>query len=74
MSMGFNVDKDMDKDGEPDILEVAKHGLDAQIKLRQQALEENKFNHQLKQDEVTNKQTDEELKIKAKAALKKPKT
>lgn len=73
MSMGFNVDKDMDKDGEPDILEVAKHGVDANVKLRKQALEENQFNHQVKQDEITNQQTDQELKIKAKAAAKKPK-
>lgn len=73
MSMGFNVDKDMDKDGVPDVLEVAKHGIDANIKLRHQALEENKFDHQQKQDDISNKQADKELEIKAKQISKKPK-
>lgn len=70
-SMGFNVDKDMDKDGEPDILEVAKHGVDANIKMRQQALEENKFQHQIEQDQINNTLAEKELKVKEIAAKKK---
>lgn len=42
LSLGFNEDKDMDKDGMPDILEVAKHGVDAQIRAREIALAEKK--------------------------------
>ena len=71
LSMGFNVDKDMDKDGQPDVLEVAKHGLDANIRLREQALEEQKFTHQVEQDAVDTKLTEQELKIKARQAAKK---
>ena len=41
--MGFNEDKDMDKDKEPDILEIAKKGIDADIKIRGQELKERKL-------------------------------
>lgn len=50
LSMGFNEDKDADKDGELDILEVAKKGIEADIKLRKQDLEEKKFTHQKEKD------------------------
>ena len=51
MSMGFSEDKDVDRDGKPDILEVAQHGLDAEIMVRKQNLDEQKFMHQKKNDE-----------------------
>ena len=51
LSMGFNEDKDVDRDGKPDILEVAQHGLDAEITVRKQKLAEEKFEHQKKMDE-----------------------
>lgn len=63
LSMGFNEDKDMDKDGTPDVLEVAKHGLDAEIKMSKQALDEAKFQHQIVQDAKQTEQNDEKLKI-----------
>lgn len=50
LSMGFNEDKDLDKDGEVDVLEIAKKGIEADIKLRKQDLEEKKFNHQKEKD------------------------
>lgn len=40
LSMGFNEDKDLDKDGEPDVLEVAKFGVEANIKNRELSLKE----------------------------------
>lgn len=43
LTMGFNEDKDLDKDNTPDVLEVAKAGVDAEIKIRKQELEEKKF-------------------------------
>ena len=46
MSMGFNEDKDVDRDGKPDILEVAQAGVDANIQVREQDLQEKKFKHQ----------------------------
>jgi hypothetical protein len=51
LSMGFSEDKDVDRDGKPDILEVAQHGLDAEIMVRKQNLDEQKFAHQKKVDE-----------------------
>jgi hypothetical protein len=50
LSLGFNEDKDLDRDGMPDILEVYKAGQDAEIKVRKQDLDENKFEHQKKTD------------------------
>jgi hypothetical protein len=46
MSMGFSQDKDVDKDGKLDVLEVAKQGVDVDVKQRRQNLEEQKFKHQ----------------------------
>jgi len=51
MSLGFNEDKDVDKDGKLDVLEVAKQGIDADIKMRKQDLDEKKFEQQKKVDE-----------------------
>ena len=50
LSLGFNEDKDVDRDGMPDVLEVAKFGIDADIKARKQDLDERKFMHQEKVD------------------------
>jgi hypothetical protein len=57
-STGFDENKDRDADGTPDVLEVAKFGVDADIKARKQTLDEEKFNHQKKVDE-------ESLKLEA---------
>lgn len=50
LSVGFNEDKDSDKDGELDVLEIAKKGIEADIKLRKQDLDEKKFKHQQEKD------------------------
>ena len=50
MSVGFDTNKDEDGDGEPDVLELYKHGVDADIKARKQTLEEAKFKHQKEYD------------------------
>ena len=62
MSMGFNEDKDVDRDGKPDILEVAQHGLDAEMLVRKQNLDESKFQHQKKIDEEKIKLNKEKIK------------
>lgn len=49
LSIGFNEDKDLDRDGKPDILEVYKAGVDTEIKQRKQALDEAKFTESKKQ-------------------------
>lgn len=68
LSMGFNEDKDLDKDGMPDVLEVAKFGVDAAIKQRKQDLDEKKLEQQKKEHE--DKKVLEEKKIKAQMAKK----
>lgn len=68
LSMGFNENKDLDKDGMPDVLEVAKFDLDADIKQRKQDLDEKKLEQQKKEHE-DNKAL-EEKKIKAQVAKK----
>ena len=70
LSLGFNENKDLDNNGVPDVLEVAKFGVDAQIKQRKQDLDEEKFAHQIKQDETKNKLEKEKLAAtKAKSAV-----
>lgn len=72
LSIGFNEDKDADDDGQLDVLEIAKFGINADIAQRKQDLEEDKFEHQLKQDEIDNANAKEKLKIERKKANKKP--
>lgn len=50
LSIGFDMNKDQDNDGTPDVLEVYKNGIDADIKMRKQALDEQKFGHQKQLD------------------------
>lgn len=46
LSMGFNEDKDLDKDGEPDVLEVYKTGKDVEIKQQKLDLDKEKLSQQ----------------------------
>lgn len=66
-SLGFDENKDRDEDGIPDVLEVAKHGLNADVQNRKLSLEENKFVHQKEVDK-------EKLKLEEKKLKQKPKT
>jgi hypothetical protein len=61
VAMGFAEDKDVNDNQIPDVLELAREGLDADIKLRKQNLDEKKFEH----DKETDK---EKLKIENKKA------
>jgi hypothetical protein len=51
LSMGFNEDKDIDKDGEIDIMEVYRKGKETEIKDRQQNLKEKEFEYKKQFDE-----------------------
>ncbi len=51
IGMSYNPDADSDGDGENDFFEIAKHGLEAEIKRSQQQLEREKFEHQKKVDQ-----------------------
>jgi len=70
LGQSFNPDQDADDDGVNDFLEIARDGLDADIKRRKLGIEEQKLNHTMKMDKVKSKQEDEKIKIaeqKAKA-------
>lgn len=66
----FNPDTDSDNDGENDFVEIAKHGLDAEIKRQNNQLARDKFQHQKVTDEKKLKQTDKKLSIDEKKANK----
>ena len=68
LSIGFNEDKDLDKDGTPDVLEVAKFGVDTEIKQRNIELQEAKLEQQKKEHEDNLKQQDKKLQIEEKKA------
>ena len=59
LSIGFNEDKDVDNDGELDVLEVAKHNVDAQIKARKMDVEEKKL-------QLSEKQHNDKMQIEKK--------
>jgi len=59
--MSFNPDSDNDGDGINDFFEIAKHGLDAEIKRNKQDLEERQFAHQVTNDREKNKLAKEKL-------------
>lgn len=65
-SMGYDENKDRDEDGIPDVLEVAKHGLNAEIQNRKLSLDENKFHHQKEVDKEKIRIEKEKLKQKPK--------
>lgn len=65
LSLGFNEDKDLDDDNVPDVLEVAKYGVDASIKERQQALKEEEFTHKKEVDKEKLRLEKEKIKKQA---------
>jgi len=64
VAMGFAEDKDVNDNQIPDVLELAREGLDANIKVRKQDLDEKKFEHEKENDK-------EKLKIEEKKVNKK---
>jgi hypothetical protein len=64
LSIGFNEDKDFDKDGQLDVLEVAKQGINAQVALRKEDREDRLADAKIETDK-------ENLKIKAKEVAQK---
>jgi hypothetical protein len=61
LSMGFDVNKDQDNDGIPDVLEVAKHGVDAEIKRAQIANQSRLIDHQIEDAKEKNKLKEKEI-------------
>lgn len=69
--MSFNPEVDTDNDGINDFLEIAKQGVDAEIKRSKAQLDREKFEHQKNVDDAKIKNEKEKIKIqKAKNAQK----
>lgn len=66
LSMGFDENKDSDNDGTPDVLEVAKFGVDAEIKRRKMAVEEKALAFKEKAHEDTVRLKEKEIQSKNK--------
>lgn len=62
MSTGFDPNKDEDNDGTPDVLEIAKFGVDADIKTKRLALDQDK--HDLSERQFTHQQETDNEKLK----------
>ena len=69
-SLGFDPNKDEDQDRIPDVMEVAKFGVDADIRAKEQQLDQEKFDHQKKVDEEKLKLEDKKLKASQKNKTK----
>jgi len=61
-SLGFDPNKDQDQDRIPDVLEVAKFGVDADIRGKELQLEQDKLQHQKKVDEEKLRLEDKKIK------------
>jgi hypothetical protein len=66
MGASFNPESDRDQDGVNDFIEIARDGLDADIKVSKQQLEKEKFEHQKEMDKE--KVDLEKKKLKASSA------
>jgi hypothetical protein len=66
LSMGFDPNKDVDDDGVPDVLEVARYGVDAEIQRSKEARENKKLNFQIEDAKVKNKLKEKEINSKNK--------
>ena len=61
----FNPDQDADNDGINDFIEIAKQGLDAEIKKSKQQLDREKFEHQKVVDAQKNEMDKKKLEVQA---------
>ena len=67
LAMGFAEDKDVNDNQIPDVLELARETIDADIKIRKQNLDEEKFEHQKEVDKdkikLENKKADKKTSV-----------
>ncbi len=66
LASSFNPDQDVDNDGINDYLEIAKHGVNADVQKSKKELEREKFEHQKIVDNKKLEQTDKKLKNESK--------
>ena len=54
LSTGFDLNKDEDDDGTPDVLEIARDGVNAQIQISKENREDRRLAHEIEQDNISN--------------------
>jgi len=54
LAMGFNENKDTDNDGQLDVLEVAKNGVEANIQMKEQNRKDLELSHKIQNDKEIN--------------------
>lgn len=64
LSVGFNEDKDFDKDGELDVMEIAKFSTEANIRVRELNLRERELDHKVNDDAIKNKIAEKAINVK----------
>lgn len=71
LSMGFDPNKDVDNDGIPDVLELARHGINADIQASKEARENRKLDFQIADAKEKNKLKEKEIQLSKKMAKSK---
>jgi hypothetical protein len=69
--MGFDPNKDVDNDGIPDVLELARHGINADIQASKEARENRKLDFQIADAKEKNKLKEKEIQLSKKMAKSK---
>jgi len=65
LSMGFDPNKDQDEDGVPDVLEVARYGVDAEIQRSKEARENRKLDFEISDAKEKNRLKEKEIAKKS---------
>lgn len=68
LGQSFNPDQDADQDGTNDYFEIARDGMDADIKRQKIGIEQQKLSHTMKMDKIKVKQEEQKIKIAEKKA------
>lgn len=71
-AVGFDKDKDMNHNNQPDAVDLADHLLDKQAQNHKQNIENRKLNHQISNDNTKNELSKQKLAIDKKKAKQKP--
>ena len=63
LSVGFNEDKDFDKDGELDVMEIARNATEASIRISEENRKARELNHKIEDDKVKNQLTEKSINV-----------
>lgn len=63
LSVGFNEDKDFDKDGQLDVMEIFKSSTDANIKMVEEQRKNRELEHKINDDAIKNKLAEKQINV-----------